>query len=273
MIYCKELDEEFKTENDLFFALKENLDDILALKKAKIQKSCEKGVGIPFKPLKSQILEENIKEFATDDNYYYIAVNATKVLDSHGDVHIDGLWKKTVKEQQGKNYLVADHKLEMNKVIARKGNIEMFTAEIPFSAIGKSYQGNTQVLIYKVAKDKIIHPLAKEWLESGEDIEGSVRMRYVQIKTAMDSAREEDKEEAKTYNEYINQIANKDEFERIPYFFVVTEAENVKESSLVLFGSNSSTGLLNNTGKKKTKKIEVTDPEIIEPKPRRKSII
>lgn len=274
-MWCRELNEEFKTENDMFFALKLNKDDILALKKAKIQKSCEKGVGIPLKPFKMQILNENIKEFATDDEHHYIVVNATKILDSHGDVHIDGLWKKTIKDQQGKNYLVLDHKLEMPNVVARKGDIEMFTAEIPFSAIGKSYEGDTQALIYKVPKDKIINPLAKDWLESGEDIEASVRMRYINIKMAMDSVREEDKEEAKTYHDYIDQIANKSEFDRIPYFFVVSEAENVKESSLVLFGSNSSTGLLNNTSNAKSKgttKIEVIEETVVTGK-RRKSII
>jgi hypothetical protein len=272
MIYSRELNKSFDTEELLFSELKANKDDILALKKAQIQKSCEKGTSISIKNLDLLKLTEEIKNLKIDDDYYYIAVNTTKVLDSHGDLHIDGLWKKTVKDQQGRNYLVADHKLELDNVIANKSDIEMVIAEIPFSLIGKSYSGNTQALIYKISKDKI-KPKYKEWLDNG-DVEASVRMRYVSIKMAMNSTNENDKEEYKTYNQYVSQIANKDEFESIPYFFVVTEAENVKESSLVLFGSNPATGQINNKEVAEpitTKKAEPT--EVTQTEKRKLSII
>jgi hypothetical protein len=273
MIFCRELNKSFDTEEMMFSELKLNKEDILSLKKAQIQKSCEKGTGVVSKSLGLVKLTEEIKNLPIDDNYHYIAVNATKILDSHGDLHVDGIWKKTIKDQQGKNYLVADHKLELDKVIARKGDIEMMVADIPFGLIGKSYEGNTQALIYKIPKDKIINQAAKEWLDSGDDIEASVRMRYVSIKMAMNSISPDDAEEFKTYNEYIDQIANKADFERIPYFFVVTEAENVKESSLVLFGSNSSTGVIaNNKQEPLEDTLDKSEPLKDTPK-RRKSII
>lgn len=277
MIHCRELNKEFDTEDALFSALKANKEDIIALKRAKIAKSCDKGLGITAKSLDFHRNTETVKDLAIDEEHYYIVVNATKILDSHGDMHTNGIWKKTIKDGQGKNYLVADHKLEMDKVIARKGDIEMLTAEIPFSMIGKSYEGNTEALIYKVRKDKIINLTAKEWLESGEEIQASVRMRYITIKLAMNSQREEDKEELKTFTEFYPQIANKGDFESIPYFFVVSEAENVKESSLVLFGSNSSTGNIKNT--KNTKNNKPLDNTCEEEEPtevtqmRKKSII
>ena len=246
MIFCRELNKNFDDETSLFAELKANKEDILSLKKAQIQKSCEKGTAIVSKSLGLSKLGEEIKNFPIDDNYHYIAVNATKILDSHGDLHVDGIWKKTIKDQQGKNYLLTDHKMEMASVVAKKNDVEMMTAEIPFNLIGKSYEGNTEALIYKIAKDKIIHPVAKNWLESGDDLQASVRMRYIHIKVAFNSTRPEDIEEFKTYNEYVEQIANKDDFESILYFWVVSEAENVKESSLVLSGSNSSTGPISN---------------------------
>ena len=202
------------------------------------------------------------KGILTDNDYYYIAVNTTKVLDSHSDLHIDGIWNKTVNEQQGKNYLVTDHKMELANVVAKKENIEMLLAEIPFSSIGKSYVGNTQALIYKVAKEHIINPLAKEWLESGSDIEASVRMQYVNIKLALDSDAKEDVKEKENFDNHINTIANKDDFESIDYFWVVTEAKNIGESSLVLRGSNGATGVLDNKNiepLKDTQKLEPLD--------------
>lgn len=219
----------------------DNKDLLIKEKKSQIFKSCEKGQGIGVKSLKI----DAIKGVPLDSNYYYIAVNTTNVLDSHGDLHVKGLWNKSIKDQQGKNYLVTDHKMELSNVVAKKENIEMFTTDISYSSIGKSYEGNTQALIYKVAKSDIINPLAKEWLESGSDIEASVRMQYVNIELAANSNERGDEAEKALFDEYINQIANKSDFDEITHFWVVKEAKNLGESSLVLAGSNGATGVLN----------------------------
>ncbi len=247
MIVCKELDKTFSSKEDLFKALRESKKDIIGIKKSQILKSVDKGVSITAKPLDSNKLSTTNKNISLDENYYYIAVNSTRILDSHKDLHIDGIWNKTIKEQQGKNYLVDTHIMSLNTTIARKENVEIMTAIVPFSLIGKSYSGETEVLIYKVAKDKIINPIAKEWLESGDAIEGSVKMRYTDIDLAMNSKAIEDEKELKNYNDYKDIIANKDDFEEeIYYFWVVKQAQNLHESSLVLMGSNEATGLLEN---------------------------
>ena len=237
---CKELNKEFDTKELMFAELKANKDFIIKEKKANIYKSCDKGVGIVAKSLR---LEAN-KDVFKEDNSYYIAVNTTNVLDSHGDLHIKGIWNKTVKEQQQKNYLLLDHKMEMGSVAVKKENVEMFLADIPFKSVGKSFEGTTQALIYKVSKDNVINPIAKEWLESGDDIEASVRMQYVNVELAMNSDDKRDKAELKTFNDNIGNIANKGDFEDLTHFWVVKEAKNLGESSLVLMGSNSSTGVI-----------------------------
>lgn len=243
---CKELNKEFADKKEMFKALKSNKEYIISVKRSQILKSFEKGLGVNAKSIDISKLDLTNKGILKDNDYYYIAVNTTKVLDSHGDLHVDGIWNKTVKDQQGKNYLVTDHKMELSNVVAKKENIEMLLAEIPFSSIGKSYSGNTQALIYKVAKADIINPLAKDWLDSGSDIEASVRMQYVNLDLAMNSEAKGDEAEFKNFNEYIDTIANKDEFDSIDYFWIVKEAKNIGESSLVLNGSNSATGVLDN---------------------------
>lgn len=244
MIKCEILNKSFKTKDEMFKALKANKTDILELKKAQIQKSCEKNSSVIAKPLDLLKLSTQVKGIVVDDDHYYIATNTTKILDSHGDLHLNGIWENTVKQQQGKNYLVADHKLEMDKVIARKESVEMFTVMIPFALLGKDYEGETQALIYKVPKNKVINPLAKEWLDSGDDIEASVRMQYVKIEMALNSDSKDDIEEKKIYDNHIDEIANKADFDSIDYFFPVSEAKNLKESSLVINGSNGVTGQL-----------------------------
>lgn len=237
-------DKTYDKKEDLFTDLKANLNEIMAFKKG-VQKSFEKGLSVSARPLDASKLDiEQQKAINVDSNFYYIVVNTTKILDSHDDVHIDGLWKKTISEKQFQNYLVLDHELEVLNTVVRKEHVEIFTAKVPFSSLGKTYEGNTEALIYKVPKDKIMIPLVKEWLDSGDSIQASVRMKYIKFIFCMDSNAPEDAEFKKNYDEYINQIANKNEFEYIPYFFAIKEASNELESSLVIRGSNKVTGML-----------------------------
>jgi hypothetical protein len=244
MIYCKELDKSFETKEQMFKELMLNKEFIIKEKTSNILKSCEKGLSVVanqdaiFKAL------ETNKALKLDNDYYYFVVNSSNILDSHLDLHVKGNWDKSVKEQQGKVYLVFDHQLKRNEIIAMKEDITMFTAEIPFSLIGKNYEGDTYALIYKVAKNKIVNKEAKEWLNDGYSLEASVRMQYVKIELAVNTNDTDSVKEKETFDKYIDVIANKNEFKDLDYFWVVKEAKNVQESSLVMFGSNSATGTI-----------------------------
>lgn len=264
-------DKEFSTKEELFKDLKDNLDFITDAKKSKIQKSCEKGISVTCKSLDLLKFTDQLKGIKIDDNFYYIAVNTTKVLDSHEDLHLDGIWTKSIKDQQGKNYLVTDHELEINNVVVRKEHIEMFVAKIPFSMVGRPYEGDTQALIYKFPKSQVKNAVVKDWLDSGDDIEASVRMQYVAFVLCMDSNHPDDATFKANYEQYYPLIANKDDFEYIYYFFAIKEAKNVRESSLVVFGSNSATGQINNTkqAEKSLEKIETEPTEVTQTKRKR----
>lgn len=258
-------DKEYSTKEELFKDLRDNIDFIIDAKKTSIQKSCEKGVSVTCKSLDLLKFSDQLKGIKIDDNFYYIAVNSTKILDSHSDLHLDGIWNKSVKEQQGKNYLVVDHELEINKVIVRKEHIEMFVAKVPFSLLGKPYEGETQALIYKIPKSQVKNTHVKDWLDSGDGIEASVRMQYVTFVLCMDSNDPDDATAKANYDQYYPLIANKDEFDYIYYFFAIKEAKNVRESSLVLFGSNSTTGLITNNNIQAEKSLdEIKDEPVIE---------
>lgn len=235
---------DFATKEELFKALILNKELLIKEKASQIYKSCEKGATLNISQENIAKALETNKAFKMDSDYYYFAVNSSNVLDSHGDLHVKGNWDKTVKEQQKKVYLVFDHQLKRSEIIAMKEDVEILTAEIPFSLIGKDYDGDTYVLIYKVAKNKIANKEAKEWLENGYSFEASVRMQYVKIELAINSKDKGSEKEKAVYDKYIGQIANAKEFKEIDYFWVVVEAKNVSESSLVMFGSNSSTGTI-----------------------------
>lgn len=266
-MYCKELNKNFESRAEMFKALRESHEDIISWKRAMIynsKKGDEEKCSVKAMVLDHSKLKTQVKGIDIDDNYNYIAVNTTKILDSHSDLHINGIWNKTVKEQQGKVYLLLDHEIGLMTTAVRKEHIEIFVAEIPFSILNKSYEGSTEALIYKFRKDKVINKIAADWLESGDDIQASVRMQYVKILFALNSKEDEDKEFKKTYDQYINQIANKAEFKNeIDYFWVVLEAKNILESSLVLFGSNNVTGQIEEGSKHQPSND--TDKEYNEP--------
>ena len=84
-------------------------------------------------------------------------------------------------------------------------------------------------------------------MQEGKPIQASVKMQYVKLDLALNSDNEEDKNERKNFDNYKDQIANISDFKDEPlYFFVIKEAKNVHESSLVPFGSNHATRVLQN---------------------------
>ena len=84
-------------------------------------------------------------------------------------------------------------------------------------------------------------------------------MQYVSVELALNSDAKSDQEEKAVYDEYINKIANKSDYDEIEYFWVVKEAKNVGESSLVLAGSNNATGVINEAATS-TSKINIVQP-------------
>jgi len=274
MIKCDVLNKEFANKEEMFSDLRKYKKEILDFKTSQIYKSCEKDNSIYTRPIDISKYSETNKGIEGDSNFYYVAVNSTGILDSHKDLHVNGIWNKSVKERQGKNYLVLDHKMEVGNTVVKKEYVEMFTMELPFNAVGKDYNGLGEFLIYKFPKDKVINSVAKEWLESGDAIESSVRMQYVKVSLAMNSTSKEDAEEKSNYDTNISNVANKSDFEEIDYFFVVKEAKNVGESSLVLAGSNHVTGIVPIEEKQAEKSLENNEPsDDTQPETRRKSII
>lgn len=259
MIYCKELDKNFDNKEDLFKALVENEKFIHDAKKSQVYKSIDKGLEIITDQKEiEKSFNSTEKAINFDSDYYYFVVNSANFLDSHSDVHVDGNWNKTVKEQQGKVYLVWHHDFSKTEnIIAFPEDIEMFTDKVSWSLLGKNYEGETYSLIYKVKKDKIVNENIAKWLKEGRKLQLSVRMIYIKVKTAFKSDDPNYLKQTETFNKYYDLIVNKEDFKELDYFFVVEEAKNVAESSLLPFGSNSATAEISNN-ENKTEAEEIT---------------
>jgi hypothetical protein len=243
MIYCKELDQDFETKEAMFKALKFNEGNIINLKKAAISKSCEKGQFSPS--LTAVKLNDATKaEFNLKQGYVYPVINTTKYMDSHSDVHFDGIWNKSIKEQKGSIFYVADHSLKVGDVIAWPEDVKAFVKNIPWSMVGKDFEGETQALIYEIPTSKIVNDAAAKAINEGKAVQNSVRMQYVKITFAVDSQDKDYAVNKAYFDAKIDSIANKEEVMEQGYFWGVEEAKIHKEGSMVLFGSNDATPIL-----------------------------
>lgn len=232
----------FSSKEELFAELKKHEDKIIEFKKSVVYDSEKKTQCFGNLTIKENVLKGI--GFTTKLNYIYPIISTTRFFDSHQDVHFDGCFKKTVKEQQGSVYYCADHNLTVDGIIALKKDVEMFVDNISWEFVNKDYKGSTEALIFSINKDAIIHDKAAEIIENDSALQNSIRMKYVIVKMAINSNELMYAENKAYWDAKINLIANKEDAIKEGYFFGVEELKIEKEGSLVIAGgSNSATAI------------------------------
>lgn len=232
----------FATKEELFAELRSNVDKIIAVKTSEVYKSHEKGYDIGGFLLKNADTTVKVGP-QMKEGYVYPIINTTLYLDSHDDLHLNGIWDRSAKEQQGKLFYVTDHEIKVTSIIAWPADVSVMVKSIPWSFVGKDYPGNTEGLIFEISKDKIVHGAAKGIIEEKRPVQNSVRMQYVKINLALNSDAKENIDYKMCWDKHIDTIANKDVAEQRGYFFAVEEAKIIKEGSMVVFGSNDATSI------------------------------
>lgn len=159
-------------------------------------------------------------------------INTTNLMDSHKDVHIPGLWKKSLSENKTL-YLLQEHSMTFKGIITDE--VKAFTKQMTWKELGYNADGITEALIFSSNIHKARNEYMYNQYKAGYVKNHSVGMRYVNIEMAIND--EDYKQEFATWNKYIDQIVNKDEAEENGYFFPVLEAK-VVEGSAVPIGSN-----------------------------------
>jgi len=244
MIYCKELKKSFNTPQELFKALIDNKSSIKALKKSAVKFTDGFDCLFSDGEAKSGIVSKT--NDAITDNPTEIKVrvvmNTTNILDSHGDVHIDGLWKRTLQHSSSKLHL-QEHKRDFDKVIS--SNAKAYVKNVSFGELGAEYEGNTQALIFDSVVTAERNPEMFKQYKNGWVNNHSVGMQYVDFVVCINSEEKWAKEEKENWDKYYPLIVNKDDADADGYFWAILEAK-LLEGSAVLFGSNWITPTLEN---------------------------
>ena len=219
--------------------------EALMLKKGALKFSDSPVLNPILRDLKSDepnkaLIERNLPLDTEEAVYRTIIANTYNYMDSHDDVHLNNVFKKSLEETK-KLFLLHDHKFE---VTAQTGNIlRAYEQEGRFLYYGYNSPLDTQALLLDVEIERAKNELVYNEYKDHNINQHSVGMYYVKIDLAIDN--QDDKEAYALYRKYLPQIGNADEVEKQGYFFAVQEAK-LKETSAVLMGSNPLTGIFDN---------------------------
>ena len=231
----------YSTKDELFRYLKQNKSLIIAQKKAAIKKGDSVSMVMPLVADKAEFATKDIGvELPTKDMGTVVircAINTTNYMDGHDDVHIPGLWKKSLSESK-LIYHLQEHEMEFESVISDE--VKAYTKSMTWKALGFDYAGNTEVLIFDSTVSPERNPFMYDQYVKGYVRNHSVGMQYVKIELAINSKEKGYEDEKAAWDKYYPTIVNKDASDEQGYFFAVTEAK-VIEGSAVVRGSNDTT--------------------------------
>ena len=246
----------FPTKKELFDFLIENKQQLIAAKKSQIKHaegfSYSSHVNVLFDKDVAHKANEVISNPSNTLNVLAV-INTTNWLDSHDDVHINGLWTKTLKENKRLLHVQEHKSNEFDKIISSGNDLTAYTKEYTWKELGYNYEGSTEALIFdsQVRKERnafMWGQYAKGWVDNH-----SAGMQYVKLELAINDP--EKKEEFAIWNKYFDQVANKETVLENGYFFPILEAKLI-EGSAVPQGSNEMTPTLENNNITQSQQIE-----------------
>ena len=230
--------DKFKEKKEMFKFLVENKETLIAQKKSQ-KKEVDCGVVV------SPVLVKEKKEVAkaegdqlnidTDKLKVVAIINTTNLMDSHSDVHIPGLWKKSISENKFILHVQEHESREFDKIISEGDDLKVYTKEYNWSELGYDFEGKTEALVFESTVKKARNEFMFKQYANGWVKNHSVGMYYVRMDIAIND--EDYPNEFEAWNKYYPEVANKEQADEKGYFWYVLEAK-VIEGSAVPLGSN-----------------------------------
>ncbi len=226
----------FATKKEEIDYLVKHNKEIIEFKKAVVKHTTPTTTEIENPSVEFKALSTS-KEHDTDSTIKRTVIgNTYNWLDSHGDVHLDGTFGKSISERQDKIWHLHDHE---QKITAKVGNpSKIYEETVQWADLGIKKAGTTTALMMDSDIRKDYNNLIFQEYKDGNIDQHSVGMYYVKIDFAVND--KDHKAEFKTWNDNIDKIGNKEKAEELGYFYAVKEAKLV-EISAVLQGSNELT--------------------------------
>ncbi len=226
----------FKHNKELFEFLIENKDLLINQKKSELKKAD----GVSFAPVVLKDFNTSKSTpaslLAKEQFTVKIVINTTNIMDSHKDVHIPGLWDKSLSESGTRLLHLQEHKAnEFDKIIASGADLKAYTKNFTFSELGFNSQKTTEALMFDSEVKQSRNSFMHEQYAKGFVTNHSVGMNYVKLVMAVND--EDYGAEFEAWEKYFPMVVNSEMAEKTGYFWAVTEAKAI-EGSAVPLGSN-----------------------------------
>lgn len=232
-----------KKSKKLFDFLIKNEKTLIAQKKAEMKRA--DAIVCPMSFLNKNNLELKTNESFNPDSDRFkvrIIINTTNILDSHGDVHIDGLWKKSLLENKMIMHL-QEHNMKFESIISDGDDLKAYTKYYNWKELGFDFEGETQALVFDSIIKSKRNPYMFDQYSKGYVRNHSVGMKYVKLALAVND--ENNEKYFEIWEKYYDKIANKALADEKGFFWAVTEAKLI-EGSAVPLGSNITTITIEN---------------------------
>lgn len=232
---------EFKTKDELYSYLRQNKSMFLEAKKNEVKYA--DAISFAFVELSEEnktatkALNQTFDIADVSNFKVKVVINTTNIMDSHSDVHLKGIWTKSLQEKK-QLYLLQEHVMKFENIISDE--IKATATSMKWTDLGQPYTGDTQALIFNANIEKDRNSYMAEQYAKGRVKNHSVGMRYMKLYLCMNSDSKWDVEEKANWDKYLDKVVNKEVAEAQGYFWAVTEAK-VIEGSAVVMGSNQVT--------------------------------
>lgn len=260
----------FAEKSQLFDFLIKNEKELIAEKKYSVKEadafSYTKEFSVEeegaYKAINNNPINEDINSLKTK-----LVINTTNWMDSHCDVHMPGIWGKTLTEQKT-IYLLQEHQMKFDKIIT--SDVDAFVQNYTWKQLGLSMNGKTEALIFDATIGKNRNEFMFKQYRDGYVLNHSVGMRYVKMYLCVNDSGSGQYYE--NWQKYYKEIANNERADETGYFWAVTEAKLV-EGSAVVMGSNTITPTLDNNMKADESLSNKEEPTEVTQEPKRRRII
>ena len=244
-------DKSFTEKMDMVRFMQKNRDELFAIKKAEYKTKSE-----PV--LKSGIFVKEFQPIIEDITGDFIQVktiiNTTNVIDSHLDLHLKGIWNKTVKDSPFSHHLKS-HKSDFEFVISNKA--KSYNEAMNFKDLGLSVDMEMDANINEFIMERKKLPIMFDAYKNGEVNEHSIGMMYVDLDIAFWD--ESSQKEMDFFNQAKSKAINPEVADEYGYLWVVSEAKK-REGSAVVFGSNSITPTISVKNYEPSNNTQKTEP-------------
>jgi hypothetical protein len=237
----------FETKKELFAFLVKNRETLIAQKKAAIKHSDAIVCTPELITSKQSVIKEDGEDGRKpSDCVVKVVINTTNILDSHMDVHLKGIWTKSI--QENKNILhLQEHELSFENIIADGKDLKAYVSTVSWADLGFPFTGTTEALIFESTVKADRNEFMAEQYRKGYVRNHSVGMQYVKMIMCINDP--DYGAEYEAWQKYYPEVINKEVADERGYFWAVKEAK-VIEGSAVPRGSNYATPTLSVTESK-----------------------